>query len=120
MTTLDDNINNKICCSLPVSCLNMHNFSPRGDLLNVRGLSLAIHSRRDADVSEKMSHHFDFDIFSAFYVLLPLTTPSTQRRPVTHEHSLNGCHLHQSTEDHFRVGGLKCGSKTRSAKSVGG
>lgn len=81
------------CCSLPVSCLNMHNFSTRV-FIEVWGLSLAIHSRRDSSCLKKMSQ-LQLDIFSAFYVLFYLwllKAPSQQFCNLC-SHKLNGCHL---------------------------
>lgn len=74
----DDNDNNETAVPFLFHVLTCTT-SPHGYLLNVRGLSLAIHSRRDSSRLEKKNvTQLQLDIFSAFYVLfLPLTTQST-------------------------------------------
>lgn len=90
MTIFDDN--NETAVPFPFHVLTCTT-SPRGYLLNVRGLSLAIHSRRLL-ASQKNVTQLQLDIFSAFYVLFylrRLKALSRQSNPCAH--TLNGCHL---------------------------
>lgn len=55
----DDNDNNETAVPFLFHVLTCTT-SPHGYLLNVRGLSLAIHSRRDSSrLEKKMSHNFN-------------------------------------------------------------
>lgn len=82
------------CCSLPASCLNMHNFSTRvfiecprpefGNTFQERLLA-----------SQKNVTQLQLDIFSAFYVLFYLWLLEALSRQFCNlcAHKLNGCHL---------------------------
>lgn len=94
MTIFDDNNNNKTAVPFLLHVLTCTT-PPQGFLLNVRGLSLAIHSRRDSSRLKKNVTRLQLDIFSAFYVLFYLWLLKALSRQFCNlcAHKLNGCHL---------------------------
>jgi len=91
---IDNNNNNKTAVPFLFHDLTCTTF-PYGYLLNVRGLSLAIHSRRDSSRLKENVTQLQLDIFSAFYVLfyLRLLKALLQQFCNLCAHKLNGCHL---------------------------
>lgn len=90
-----DDDNNKTAVPFLLHVLTCTTF-PQGYLLNVRGLSLAIHSRRDSSrLKKKNVTQLQLDIFSAFYVLFYLWLLKALSRQFCNlcAHKLNGCHL---------------------------
>lgn len=93
----DDNNNNKTAVPFLLHVLTCTT-PPQGFLLNVRGLSLAIHSRRDSSRLKKNVTRLQLDIFSAFYVLFYLWLLKALSRQFCNlcAHKLNGCHLNNN------------------------